>query len=215
MSEREHQKARTRAAILSAARSRFVDVGYTATTIRDVADAAGVGTGTVLAHVADKRGLLRACFEEQVGSAVALGVESIDASAPLLTQLTHLAHVLYAAYAQHPELSRVMVVESLFPDDPTNDPLLDGLLREVTACFQRGLCRSEITRLPAQPITAAHGWFSAYLLVLVSGLSGRLGPPNAPGASSQWAEAFSQLLAVQLVGWGAPACLLGPPVERT
>ncbi len=208
---REARKARTRAAILAAARDRFVRQGFDGTTIRDVADAAGVGVGTVHAHFSDKRGLLRACFAAQVGEAVALGLDTLDAGAPLLDQLTHLARVLFAAYARHPALSQVMFVDSLFPDDPQPDALLVGFLDELARLFRAALARGELCRLPEGGALAAHSWFAAYMLTLVGGLAGTFGDPAAPGAAERWAAAFRRQLALVLVGLGAPPSLLAPP----
>lgn len=211
MVDRAQRKARTRAAILEAARDRFVSQGFAGTTIRDVAQAAGVGVGTVHAHFTDKAGLLAACFEHQIRSAVELGLESVDRAAPLADQLTHLARVLFAAYARHPALSREMFVASLFPEQ-AEDRLLADFLEEIGELFRTARDRGELTRLPEDGRLAAHSWFSAYLITLVGGLAGTMGPPDAPGSAEVWAQAFRRLLGVQLVGFGADVSLLAPAV---
>lgn len=60
---RAQQAAQTRAAILAAARSLFVDQGYARTTIADVARAAGVAVDTVYAAIGRKPALLREVLE--------------------------------------------------------------------------------------------------------------------------------------------------------
>ena len=196
---RTDRKARTRAAILSAAREQFVARGYAGATIRDVAEAAGVGVGTVHAHFRDKSSLLMACFQEQLEGAVALGLEGLDPTAPLLEQLLGLIRPLYVAYARHPALSQVMFTESLFPDPPTLDPLLVEFLGEIGGLFQAALARGEIQRLPEGGALAARCFFSAYLMGLISGLAGHLGPAG-PAA---WVESVRGMVALQLVGLGA------------
>jgi AcrR family transcriptional regulator len=207
MVDRARRKARTRAAILDAARDRFVLQGFTGTTIRDVAAAAGVSVGTIHAHFSDKQGLLRACFDHQIEGAVQLGLESLDTSAPVADQLTHLARVLYAAYGRHPALSREMFQDSLFSAESA-DPILADFLGELAALFRAALARGELTRLPDNGLRAAHGWFSAYLLTLIGGLAGHYGDPSAPGSLDAWTAAFRSLLVVQLVGLGASPELL-------
>lgn len=58
-SKRQEQAQATRAAILDAARTLFVDRGFAATTLQAVADEAGVAVQTVYAAFGSKRELLR------------------------------------------------------------------------------------------------------------------------------------------------------------
>ena len=210
MATQEERKARTRAAVLAAARDRFVAQGYEGTTIRDIAAAAGVGVGTVHVHFTDKPTLLLACFRDQIADAVARGMASLDPEAPLLDQLVHLGGVLYAAYARHPALSRQMLQATMFLDaasDPTSE-LLTDFLAELVGLYQRALAQGALARLPGGGALAAQGFFSAYLTALIGGLSGRFGPPEAPGAADHWASGLRALLSLQLVGLGADPALL-------
>jgi AcrR family transcriptional regulator len=63
---RDKQAAETRAALLAAASRLFLDKGWTATGMRDVATEASVSTETVYAHFSSKRGLLRAVMDVAV-----------------------------------------------------------------------------------------------------------------------------------------------------
>jgi AcrR family transcriptional regulator len=63
---REQQAAATKRSVVDAARELFVDKGWTATGMRDVAAAAGVAIETVYSHFSSKRGLLRAVADEAV-----------------------------------------------------------------------------------------------------------------------------------------------------
>jgi len=210
MTSRADRKARTRAAILRAARDRFVSQGYGGATIRDVAEAAGVGVGTVHAHFVDKAGLLRACFDDQIAEAVQLGFATLDSTAPLLDQLTHLARVLFAAYARHPALSREMFKQSLFPDAP--DPHLGPFIATLAELFRTAREDGVLSRLPGNGVLAGHGWFAAYLISLIGGLAGAFGEPGSSASVAAQSASFRQLMAVQLVGLGAcPSLLLQPP----
>src|SRR5690606_20984286 len=128
--KRAEQQAETRERVLQAARAWFVERGFDATTIRDVAATAHVSVGTVHAHFVDKPALLRACLYDDIARAVARVWSSMDDEAPLLDQLTHCATVLYQSYAAHPELSRCMFAATPFPS-PKDEP--DALLRSFMA----------------------------------------------------------------------------------
>ena len=56
---RQHTAAQTRRAILDAARALFVNQGYVATTIQQIAEAAGVSKPTVFASVGSKRAIIK------------------------------------------------------------------------------------------------------------------------------------------------------------
>lgn len=211
MTSRADRKARTRAAILQAARDCFVAQGYGGATIRDVAEEAGVGVGTVHAHFVSKAGLLRACFDTQIAEAVRLGLATCDATAPLLDQLTHLARVLFRAYARHPALSREMFRQSLFPDAP--DPHFGPLIAALAERFRTARESGALSRLPGDGVQASHGWFAAYLLSLIGGLAGAFGDPGSPASVAAQSASFRQLMAVQLVGLGACPSLLLPLPE--
>src|SRR6516225_1423420 len=62
-SRRQAQARQTRAATLAAARARFLDHGYAATTIGQIAADAGVSVETVYKAFANKAGLLKAIFD--------------------------------------------------------------------------------------------------------------------------------------------------------
>src|SRR5438445_12171483 len=62
-SRRRAQAGLTRAAVVDAARVRFLDRGYAATTIADIAGDAGVSVETVYKAFGNKAGLLKALFD--------------------------------------------------------------------------------------------------------------------------------------------------------
>jgi AcrR family transcriptional regulator len=63
---RAQRAADTRAALLAAASRLFTTKGWTATGMRDVAEAAGVATETLYKHFSSKRGLLQAVIDVAV-----------------------------------------------------------------------------------------------------------------------------------------------------
>ncbi|HEX8616187.1 MAG TPA: TetR/AcrR family transcriptional regulator [Thermoanaerobaculia bacterium] len=62
--QREEKSERSRRAVLDAALTLFSQQGYRATTMREVADRAGVSTGNVYHHFPDKDAIFRALIDE-------------------------------------------------------------------------------------------------------------------------------------------------------
>src|SRR5690348_5267904 len=63
---RRRDAARTRQALLEAARHRFAGDGYAATTVRDIADDAGVNVALISRYFQSKEGLFEACLTSAV-----------------------------------------------------------------------------------------------------------------------------------------------------
>ncbi|MBX3480611.1 MAG: TetR/AcrR family transcriptional regulator [Caulobacter sp.] len=67
MGVRDDQKAATRAKVLSAARDLFHEIGYDETTIRAIADRAGVSVGSVFTTFKSKADVLSQVMADRVG----------------------------------------------------------------------------------------------------------------------------------------------------
>jgi AcrR family transcriptional regulator len=59
---RTRDAAKTRQTLLAAARRRFAEDGYAATTVRDIADDAGVNVALINRYFSSKEGLFEACL---------------------------------------------------------------------------------------------------------------------------------------------------------
>lgn len=199
---REQRKQHTRACILQHARAQFLERGYRSTTIRDVAQAAGVSLGLVHAHFSDKVALLRACLDDDLAKTLANLWKSLDEDAPLQQQLVHCAQALYQNYARRPELSRVMLSETLFPRpaDPP-DQLITPFLTRVAGLYARAAERGEIVLGEGEAEASATAFFSLYMMVLIAGLGGAYGNArSASGRAAAWTRALERLLRLQLDG---------------
>ena len=79
---RAEQQAATRAEVLAAARKRFLENGYAATSLEDIADDAGYSKGAVYSNFRDKPTLCRAVLEsvhaEKLGEITAIAVADLD-----------------------------------------------------------------------------------------------------------------------------------------
>jgi len=112
---RAAQARATRAAVLDAARERFLEVGYVATTVDAVAAAAEVSPATVYGTFGSKRGLLEAAIDEAiVGDADDVPlferewVEQLAAVPDPRDRLRPLYHGLSAAYERTAALDGVL-----------------------------------------------------------------------------------------------------------
>jgi AcrR family transcriptional regulator len=63
---RKRDAGRTRQALLAAASDRFARDGYAATTVRDIAEQAGVNVALINRYFASKEGLFEACLNDVV-----------------------------------------------------------------------------------------------------------------------------------------------------
>lgn len=168
---RERQKTATRRAVLDAASELFDERGYAETTMRAVAERAGVGLGTIFVHFPDKASLLLATLEIDVGDATREGLATMPAT-DLRAQLLHVSARLYRFYARRPRLSRVLLQNALFLDgtegfSPGSD--VRAFLRVLEELFVAAIERGEVRRDVA-PADAALGFFADYFAILIGGL---------------------------------------------
>lgn len=166
-STRQAQKAETRAALLAAARALFAERGYEATTLKAVAERAGVAVGTVFVHVPDKAMLLVEALHDDLAR-VLEAARAAPPGAPR-DRILHLARHLYTYYAEDPALSSVLVKESLMaslPEGSHSDAVLRGFLVEVAGL----LAAAGLVRPGVSVLDAATTFFALYLMVLLQGL---------------------------------------------
>ncbi len=109
---REDRKQETRARLLAVARRSFEDHGFEGTTMRSVAEAAGVAVGTVFVHFEDKRDLLCSALFETLEQVLHHALHEAPPG-PVRTRLQHLTSTLFEHYQSRPELSRMLLRESL------------------------------------------------------------------------------------------------------
>lgn len=110
---RAEQRDATSSSVLEAARAEFESAGYEGANLRAIAARAGVSAGTVLHHYADKRELLHAVLFDSLNDTLTEALAK-PGPAPLEAQLSRLGKRVLKSYQQRPELSRVLLRESLF-----------------------------------------------------------------------------------------------------
>ena len=110
---RQVQKEDTRRLIQNTAYTLFAERGYTETTMRTIANHAGVGLGTIFKHFPDKPSLLVAAFQEDLGRVIHEAFQALPESG-IKEQLLHITRNIYGFYASNPEFSRTLIKETLF-----------------------------------------------------------------------------------------------------
>lgn len=111
---RIRQKEETQALILESARTLFDKSGFDKTTIRAIANLAGVGTGTIFNYFPDKPSLLIAALLDDLEEVETYAFETLPENGSVVDKCLHITDVYYTYYAKRPSLSRTLLKESNF-----------------------------------------------------------------------------------------------------
>ncbi len=111
---RERKKLETRERIRSAAAELFTKRGYGAATMREIADRAHVGLGTLFNYAEDKRDLVFLIFNEELNAVTDVALAAPRPGQPLVDQLLAAFRVHYRWLAEKPALARILLQELTF-----------------------------------------------------------------------------------------------------
>lgn len=131
--EREAAAARTRLAVVAAARQAFEERGWAGARMRDVADAAGVSQKTVEAAFGTKAALLEAAVDYAIrGDVDAAAMPQREAVREM--ELAPDAATMLDLHARHLRVVNVRsaLVASVVEQAATADPAVDALWRRMT-----------------------------------------------------------------------------------
>ncbi len=171
ISHRQAQKEDTKRIILDSAYLLFAEKGYAKTTMRSLAEQAGVGLGTIFKHFPDKPSLLAAAFQEDLSKIIQNSFNSLPKSG-LKNQLLHITKSIYAFYADNPRLSRTLLKEILFLEGEHGE-ILDNqvllLLEEISDLIEKAIKNGEPV-IDISPHDGALAFWSFYFMVLLIGL---------------------------------------------
>ncbi|MBI5583942.1 MAG: TetR/AcrR family transcriptional regulator [Deltaproteobacteria bacterium] len=171
ISRRQLQKEDTRRIIREAAYRLFAEEGYEQTTMRALAQKAGVGLGTIFKHFPDKPSLLVAAFQEDLGRVVQEAFRTRPKKG-LGRQLLHLTEKIYDFYGNHPRFSRTLVKEGLFLEGGYGqilDTQLLTFLQDVAELIRQAVENGELSA-ETNPVEGALVFGSFYFSGLVMGL---------------------------------------------
>lgn len=177
LGRRERNKRDKAERIKQAARTLFAQHGVEATTIRQIAEAADIGLGTVFSYAANKEDLLVLIFREEVGVAVARAFANVPKK-PVLDQVLHVFDAIITHHRQNPHLARVFVKETPFIDDTRHGlvEFMAGLFGGLAALIEEAKARHELNEdVPAALL--ARNLFAIFFQHLQFWLRGR--PPAA------------------------------------
>ncbi len=177
---RSTRKAATGQAVLAAARAEFERVGFEAANIRAIAKRAKVSAGTVIHHHGDKRELLHAALFDDLDATLRDALGTLGAG-PLEQQLGNLTRAVFGYYQKHPKLSRTLLKESLFADEPWAQRFT-GQVGMVHAAIARlaaaAIARGEL-RTGVDGALLAVAYFAFFYFALIAWVQGGHATPVA------------------------------------
>lgn len=181
-----------RARVEAAARALFAERGFEGTTVRAIAERAGVATGTVLLYGESKTELLCSLFVSELTEVVQQASETLPPGS-LVDQLEHLLGAFLERYASHPALARVYVKETMFASGSEAAARYESLtLGFIGQLGQVVAARTDLRPgVDAYAVGAAS--FAIYLLHVVDLL--RSDPVDLPRVRASLRSALERLLA--------------------
>ncbi|MBU4214257.1 MAG: TetR/AcrR family transcriptional regulator [Actinobacteria bacterium] len=159
---RELAKAERWARILSAATELFAEHGYDAVTTREVAQAAGVGMGTLFRHAGSKPALLVHVMNDRLDEGLRRAVALVDHGASTGLAIAAIVEPLVAEGATHPQNLRAYQRETLFgPPDlrllaVEHLTVLEATLADLLSAHARprpGVDTAEVAHLVSAVVT--------------------------------------------------------------
>lgn len=203
--QRERNKAEKLRRIRQAARGLFLEKGYDDTTVREIAERADVGFGTLFTYASDKRDLLFLIFNDELVEVVEEAFAAAARERVLLRQLVLFFKSFYRFFAQQPALSRLMLRELAFYVEgkqarqfqESRDELLRRLAVLVASAQESGRISS-----PEEPEELALALFAMYTSELRRWL--RVDEPDLAAGLAH----LEKMLRLQIVGFGPKTAAL-------
>ncbi|MCG8375617.1 MAG: TetR/AcrR family transcriptional regulator [Chlorobiales bacterium] len=177
---RAKQKAETYVLILEIAKEMFEELGFEKTTLRKVADKAGISPGAIFKHFENKAALLAAALFADIEAVQEKALNSIPQNETLQKQFLFVAGEFFKYYAARPALSKILVKHSLFIEgdwarkfNAQTFRLIEKTGHLIQEAKNQGRIRSEVDNQ-----VLASAFYSHYLLVLVLSVKETAIDPN-------------------------------------
>jgi AcrR family transcriptional regulator len=161
---REANKAEKLRRIRAAASEVFLDQGFEAASLREIAAKADVAFGTLFLYAENKHDLVLLVFDEQLPEVTGNASERAASAEGFMDQLLAFFAGLYEFFCRTPELSRVMMRETTFRTGIVAARVFAGNVRaeqQVARIVARAQADGAISSAVA-PDSAAHVLFSLY-----------------------------------------------------
>lgn len=152
---REEKKAQTRERLLEAAWSVFVERGFLAPTLDDIAEAAGLTKGAVYSNFANKDDLVLAVIEGKALDQILDNIKEVDFEASADTQAVAAGARFMATYEQKPLLFSLEF--TLYAArNPELSARLGALQREIHDTVAEIITRTSADFGATLPMSASH-----------------------------------------------------------
>jgi AcrR family transcriptional regulator len=148
--------ARRRTEILRAASACFARRGYPRTDVQHVADALGVGKGTVYRYFPTKRTLFLGCVDRHMGGLLAEMTAMADADRDPLALIAAAFRAYLAYFNRHREFTELLIQERAeFRDRnrPNYRRFLEAGLKPWHVFYARLMAKGIVRRMPVSRIT--------------------------------------------------------------
>jgi AcrR family transcriptional regulator len=164
MSLREKKKLETRERIRAAAAELFTRHGYGAATMREIAQRAHVGLGTLFNYAEDKRDLVFLIFNEELNATTDVALAAPHEGQDLAEQLVAVFRVHFKWLATKPALARILLQELTFYSSGKQAATFHGIRRRlmegIEALVQCAQERGEIKSREKPELIARHIFFT-------------------------------------------------------
>ena len=187
--KKRDKEERIRAAALELIRAR----GYDATTTAQVAERAGIATGTLFLYVKTKEELLDFVFAGEIAAVVEEAFRTLPRRGDIVKRLVHLFGRLLDYYYCDLRLARVLVAEALLPRTGARSlPLTVEFLQRLAALIHEEQAAGRLVG-DAYPVELATHAFSLYL-------AGVLTVVNMMGTSADARQTLERALEIHFRG---------------
>ncbi len=155
VSKREQNKANNRAAILEAAGEAFAELGYGATTVRDIVRRTDLASGTFYNYFPDKESVFRALVEERVVPLRAAVREARWEGNSLRSFVRTGFHAYFSLIAADPALLVLLQRNAGAIRTLIGTPVLDAGVDELFEDVREAIAQGELPPLDADYLTGA------------------------------------------------------------
>lgn len=160
----ERRKARTRAAILEAARSLFHEQGYDETAIQQIAERADTGVGTLYGYFPSKEDILKEVLRQNSNQAIERYLAAVDAGTPAIDRVCKSLST-FAEYIRENRSVLIAVFQIAARNRRIDEAPLEWLAAVYETMLQEGVDSGALRNIPVA--TAARVLVGTYLQAML------------------------------------------------